>query len=104
MNPESELSACTWTMIWVVLPPRLNTWARKSDLKFTKFFQILNDLISINLSNYNNLNGFNACCNLHDICYNDCFSNKKECDTNFYDCLKIAVTNTNETDFKKSSI
>ena len=60
-------------------------------------------LITINLSNYNILNGFNACCNLHDICYNDCFSNKKVCDTNFYDCLKIAATNRNETHFKKSS-
>lgn len=30
---------------------------------------------------------FNACCDVHDVCYEICSETKKKCDTNFDKCL-----------------
>ncbi|KAL9650121.1 hypothetical protein ABK040_011291 [Willaertia magna] len=36
--------------------------------------------------------GFISCCNVHDICYSNCTTNKLQCDTDFMNCMKEQYT------------
>jgi len=49
----------------------------------------------VNFSSYDNLDGFNACCNSHDICYNNCAQTKADCDKKLHECLLTDVKNSN---------
>ena len=60
--------------------------------------------ITVDFSKYNNLSGFNSCCNKHDICYNSCSRTKSKCDFDFLVCLNDAVKASNATFFKKLGI
>ena len=61
-------------------------------------------VITIDFSKYDNLSGFNSCCNKHDICYNTCGGTKLVCDSTFNDCLNAAVKASNANYFTNLSI
>ena len=61
-----------------------------------KLIQIPNDKYGVNgCGSYNinvdfklfNMDGFNSCCNIHDVCYQECEKSKSLCDKLFENCL-----------------
>lgn len=57
--------------------------------------------VQVNFSQYDNLSGFNQCCNTHDVCYNTCNTTKNACDKAFYSCLKNSVASSSVSFLKK---
>ena len=71
--------------------------ARKPNPKSKSYPNGCGPSFSIDFEKYG-AKGFTKCCNSHDICYENCSSNRTDCDEKNHKCLKNACSKILQSD------